>query len=72
MAISALMAEPERKATKSAVLYLDIVNIAETSLHMHLLLEVAWNDRLSLFGGFGYDRVLATASITFLRGTAPL
>jgi hypothetical protein len=31
-----------------AVLYLDIVNIAETSLHMHLLLEVAWNDRLSL------------------------
>jgi hypothetical protein len=31
-----------------AVLYVDIVNIAETSLHMHLLLEVAWNDRLSL------------------------
>jgi hypothetical protein len=31
-----------------AILYLDIVNIAETSLHMHLLLEVAWNDRLSL------------------------
>jgi hypothetical protein len=31
-----------------AVLYLDIVNIAETSLHMHLLLEVSWNDRLSL------------------------
>jgi hypothetical protein len=31
-----------------SVLYLDIVNIAETSLHMHLLLEVAWNDRLSL------------------------
>ena len=24
------------------VLYLDIVNIAETSLHMHLLLRVAW------------------------------
>lgn len=31
-----------------AVLYVDIVNIAETSLHMHLLLEVAWDDRLSL------------------------
>jgi hypothetical protein len=31
-----------------SVLYLDIVNIAETSLHMHLLLEVAWDDRLSL------------------------
>jgi hypothetical protein len=31
-----------------SILYLDIVNIAETSLHMHLLLEVAWNDRLSL------------------------
>lgn len=31
-----------------SVLYLDVVNIAETSLHMHLLLEVAWNDRLSL------------------------
>jgi hypothetical protein len=25
-----------------SVLYLDIVNIAETSLHMHLLLELAW------------------------------
>lgn len=31
-----------------AVLYLDIVNIAETSLHMHLLLEIAWGDRPSL------------------------
>src|ERR1700724_2185524 len=28
-----------------AVLYVDIVNIAETSLHMHLLLEIAWSDR---------------------------
>jgi len=26
-----------------AVLYVDVVNIAETSLHMHLLLELAWN-----------------------------
>lgn len=31
-----------------SILYLDIVNIAETSLHMHLLLEIAWDDRLSL------------------------
>jgi hypothetical protein len=31
-----------------AVLYLDVVNIAETSLHMHLLLEIAWGDRPSL------------------------
>jgi hypothetical protein len=31
-----------------AVLYIDIVNIAETSLHMHLLLEVAWTERPSL------------------------
>jgi len=31
-----------------SLLYLDVVNIAETSLHMHLLLEVSWNDRLSL------------------------
>jgi len=31
-----------------AVFYVDLVNIAETSLHMHLLLEVSWNDRLSL------------------------
>jgi hypothetical protein len=31
-----------------SILYLDVVNIAETSLHMHLLLEIAWNDRLSL------------------------
>ena len=31
-----------------AILYLDVVNIAETSLHMHLLLEIAWSDRPSL------------------------
>jgi hypothetical protein len=31
-----------------AVLYVDIVNIAETSLHMHLLLEIAWSPRPSL------------------------
>jgi hypothetical protein len=31
-----------------AVLYVDIVNIAETSLHMHLLLEIAWSEQPSL------------------------
>jgi hypothetical protein len=31
-----------------AVLYVDVVNIAETSLHMHLLLEISWSDRPSL------------------------
>lgn len=31
-----------------AVLYVDVVNIAETSLHMHLLLEIAWSRRPSL------------------------
>jgi hypothetical protein len=29
-------------------------------------------DRLTLLGGFTYDSFLATASVTFLRGTAPL
>src|SRR5439155_19353967 len=35
-------------------------------------ISFALNDRLSLFGGFGYDSFLATASVTFLRGTAQL
>src|SRR5262249_18514294 len=30
------------------------------------------NDRLALVGGFTYDSFLATDSVTFLRGTAPL
>jgi len=30
------------------------------------------NNRLSLLGGFTYDSFLATASVTFLRGPAPL
>ena len=32
----------------------------------------SWNDRLSTFAGFSYDSFLATASVNFLRGTAPL
>ncbi len=31
-----------------AILYLDAVNIAETSLHMHMLLRVAWGETTSL------------------------
>jgi hypothetical protein len=31
-----------------AILYIDVVNIAETSLHMHLLLEVMWSEEPSL------------------------
>ena len=35
-------------------------------------LTYEFNDRLALFGGFVYDSFFATASVTFLRGTAPL
>lgn len=31
-----------------AILYLDVVNVAETSLHMHVLLRVAWGEKLTL------------------------
>ena len=48
--VTAISAAAYVMATYGAmsVLYLDVVNIAETSLHMHLLLEIAWDDRLSL------------------------
>jgi len=36
------------------------------------ILTYTLNDRLALFAGFTYDSFLATASVTFLRGTAPL
>ena len=32
----------------------------------------AWDEKLSTFAGFSYDSFLATASVTFLRGTPPL
>ena len=32
----------------------------------------SWNDKLSTFAGFSYDSYLATASVTFLRGTPPI
>lgn len=35
-------------------------------------ISYAVNDKLDLVGGFTYDSFLATASVTFLRGVAPL
>ncbi|OGN05376.1 MAG: hypothetical protein A2831_01400 [Candidatus Yanofskybacteria bacterium RIFCSPHIGHO2_01_FULL_44_17] len=32
----------------------------------------SWNEHLSTYAGFSYDSFLATASVNFLRGTAPL
>lgn len=32
----------------------------------------AWTDKVSTFAGFSYDSFLATASVTFLRGTPPI
>jgi hypothetical protein len=46
-----------------AILYVDAVNIAETSLHMHVLLEVMWTDRASLAGlveRYSAERMIAT------------
>lgn len=31
-----------------SVLYIDVVNVAETSLHMHLLLQIAWAGRVEM------------------------
>lgn len=33
-----------------SILYLDVVNVAETSVHMHLLMEIAWSGRLNIEG----------------------
>jgi hypothetical protein len=44
------------------VLYIDIVNIAETSLHMHLLLELAWGGGAplsDLLSRYSADRMVA-------------
>jgi hypothetical protein len=44
------------------ILYLDVVNIAETSLHMHLLLELAWSGSVpavELFDRYSADRMIA-------------
>ena len=45
-----------------AVLYVDVVNIAETSLHMHLLLEIAWSGGVplaDLLERYSSDRMIA-------------
>src|SRR5258708_3670699 len=44
------------------ILYLDVVNIAETSLHMHLLLELAWGGAVplaDLLDRYSADRMIA-------------
>jgi hypothetical protein len=44
------------------ILYLDVVNIAETSLHMHLLLELAWSGAVplaDLLERYSNDRMIA-------------
>lgn len=46
-----------------AVLYLDVVNVAETSLHMHLLLEIAWTGRVEvkdLLDRYSASRMIAS------------
>jgi hypothetical protein len=45
------------------ILYVDVVNIAETSLHMHLLLELSWHgDRpvADLLERYSAERMVAT------------
>ena len=45
-----------------ALLYIDVVNIAETSLHMHLLLELAWSGATpvaDLLERYSADRMIA-------------
>lgn len=44
------------------ILYVDVVNIAETSLHMHLLLELAWGGAVplaDLLDRYSADRMIA-------------
>jgi hypothetical protein len=44
------------------ILYIDVVNIAETSLHMHLLLELAWSGGVpvvALLERYSADRMTA-------------
>jgi len=57
-----------------AILYLDVVNIAETSLHMHVLLELAWTGGLpitDLLDRYGADRMLG-ARLERLRALGQL
>ena len=44
------------------ILYVDVVNIAETSLHMHLLLELAWGGAVplaNLLDRYSADKMIA-------------
>jgi hypothetical protein len=44
------------------ILYIDVVNIAETSLHMHLLLELAWGGAVplaDLLDRYSADKMIA-------------
>jgi len=44
------------------ILYIDVVNIAETSLHMHLLLELRWSggaDLAEVLDRYSADRMIA-------------
>jgi hypothetical protein len=44
------------------ILYIDVVNIAETSLHMHLLLELAWSGSVpeaEVLDRYSPDRMIA-------------
>jgi len=44
------------------ILYIDVVNIAETSLHMHLLLELAWSGGVpeaEVLDRYSPDRMIA-------------
>jgi hypothetical protein len=46
----------------TGILYVDVVNVAETSLHMHLMLRMAWGERPSLallLEQYSPDRIVA-------------
>ena len=62
-----------------AILYLDVVNIAETSLHVHIVLEVAWAKQLPVevltarYGGAHMvnarlERLISLGQIRFADG----
>src|SRR5262249_25034774 len=50
----------------------DLTDYRNTMRSNATTLTYTLNDKLALRGGFTYDSFLATASITFLRGVAPL
>jgi hypothetical protein len=50
----------------------DLTDYRNTMRSNATTLTYTLNDKVALLGGFTYDSFLATASITFLRGVAPL